>query len=121
MLGLVSNLAHTWRTAICLAFVVAIFLVAAATADAGGSFCYGNHAANSSCEGPHDELEGAQNHSNNGGWSWVWAWNEISGGYAESCRSGNCKVTVQLSVETHGKEQMANISGNTYFYLPVYY
>jgi hypothetical protein len=45
----------------------------------------------------------------------MWAWNEIAVGYAESYRSGNCEVTVHLSVEAYWKKQMANIWGSTCF------
>lgn len=83
----------------------------------GHEFCTGNHTANSKCEGPHLWPWVADAYSTNGGWSWAWVWNEKWGSDANSCQSGNCEAWAEVGGTGYGEEQMANISGKTYYYV----
>ncbi|MGH2852820.1 MAG: hypothetical protein ACRDLF_01325 [Solirubrobacteraceae bacterium] len=118
MSKLISALSGIARVTACVGAVVAVLALIPASALAGGPFCTGNRAANSSCEGTKEYVIGDSNQSTNGGWSWVWVWNEGHGGFARECRSGNCYTFAELEGYNWGKEQMANISGKTYWYEP---
>jgi hypothetical protein len=118
MTKLISAYASIARMTTCVGALVAVLLLAPAAAQAEGPFCTGNRAANSSCEGTRETVRGDSNQSTNGGWSWVWVWAEGEGGVAHECKSGNCYTFSELEHSAFGKEQMANISGNTYSYSP---
>jgi hypothetical protein len=110
-----------------VALTAVLALLALGTASAGATeyfewqeFCVGNRTSHGSCEGPRKYPEKAVNRSTNGGWSWVWVWNETWGADTNSCQSGNCKAEAELGGWAYGKEQMSNIAGGTYYFIPEY-
>lgn len=119
MARLITGLADARRIAAGVACCCVVLIALSVTdARAAERFCTGNRAANSSCEGPRHYPWAATNRSTNGGWSWVWVWNQTWGGNANSCQFGNCQAKTEIGGEAYGKEQMANISGSTYYYEP---
>lgn len=106
------------------AALVVAFTLAAAAAPAYGSelsyFCRGYREAHASCYGKFSNPGGyAINQSTDGGWSWVWEYNEKSGAALGECKKGNCIAVAYLAEFGKGSEEMANISGSTYFYEPL--
>ncbi len=113
-----------WRQALlaCAVCLVAAFVFPAGSAYAAPhEFCVGNHLANSKCSGPHLWPYAVVSHSTDGGWSWVWVWNEQWGSDANSCQSGDCFAEAVVGGEGYGREEMANISGKTYYYVPAWF
>ena len=123
MAKLLSTFAGMVRLAAVGCLLAAMFGITAVAARAGGpyEFCRGYWGSHSSCEGPHLYPYIATNRSTNGGWSWSWVWNERWGSNANSCQSGNCESWAQVGGEAYGKEQMSNIAGGTYYFIPTWY
>jgi hypothetical protein len=120
-------MSHTKQTVglVALAAVLALLALGTATASATEyyewkDFCVGNRTSHGSCEGPRSYPTAAVNKSTNGGWSWVWVWNENWGADTNSCQSGNCTARAEVGGRGYGKEQMSNIAGGTYYFVPEY-
>jgi len=107
---------------VCVLAVVCCIAPAARAETIGAwEFCGGNRTSHGSCEGPRHYPYIAANHSTNGGWPWSWVWNERWGGDSNSCQSGTCESWAEVGGTAYGKEQMSNIAGGTYSFVPVWW